>query len=234
MREEFAADPGEALALALDDVFRDDAQARASAWFSTLRTTEYTHDRRRETLITLDARGIRTLVHEEPWSPALGRPRLGALAAHWPTAALVFLCAAGIVYLQREDVRLLWHRAKAALAPRAAGEIAADPGPFAEWIVLGVARSGEELIVEVRPREAFPADPVAIDALRAGSPIERRAALAALETGRAHLRVEVDEGGESPPPAEIDLRPLRASRPQSVRLADLAWAGRLRSIHLEP
>jgi len=234
LREEFAADPGEALALALDDVFREDAQARASAWFSTLRTTEYTLDRRRETLVTLDPRGIRTLVHEEPWSPPIARPRLGALAEHWPTALLVFLAAGAILYVERENARLLWHRATAILAPRSAEEIAAHAGAFADWIDLGVARDGEEVIVRVRPRESFPVDPVALDALRAGAPIERRAALAALETGRAHLRVEVDEGGEAPPPAEVDLRPLRASREQSVRIDGIAWAGRLRSIHLEP
>ncbi|RMH03096.1 MAG: hypothetical protein D6702_06985 [Planctomycetota bacterium] len=111
-REQFAADPAEALALALTLLLEEEGAGAPSEWFSTLRVTAWEEDRRRESLLQLSRDGIRVVARESPWSPP--PPERRSLLRRYGLIALLLAVGGGAwLFQHRQEVRDLWRAVRA-------------------------------------------------------------------------------------------------------------------------
>lgn len=222
-RGQFAADPGEALALAVRLLLDEELGGSPAEWLSTLRVTEWREDEVRESLVQVGDDGVRVVARESPWQ-APPRPTATAfLRRHFKLGLLLLIAALAYGAKEREALFQKWDQLRAALFGAESLVVpdgfAADAGAFAPWVnAASVEVTAGELVVRFEAGEAFPADAAALDALRAAAGIEARAALGALEAGRARLAVEVAEGLPLPL-VEVDLFPLWRGEAAVARVA---------------
>lgn len=209
----------DALLDALSDVVRAADGGRALE--STLRATLVHHDRVVETLFTIETSGgertLAPITRERRTTPAdlaegasdgdggldapfrgLGRGRGLALLALIVAGAALAAWRAGYVDM-----------ARSALDSTAAEDLAAEPGPFGDALVVTVERTMLRWECEVSRGPAYPTTPEALDAriARATTNAERAAARVAGEGGAAWLR-GLDADGEVVASARIELGDL--------------------------
>jgi hypothetical protein len=106
-RAQFAADPADALALALQDLFQERPQA-ADAWFSSLRAVAYAECERSEALLQLASDGVHVVRRVAPWSPPPPATLFTRLRANWLVLALAAIGALAMLWLQRDFLREKW------------------------------------------------------------------------------------------------------------------------------
>lgn len=107
-RAQFAADPAEALALALQDLFQERAAA-ADAWFSSLRVAAFGDHSREEALLQLGADGVRVVRRVQPWTPPPAETPWRWLRRHWAVLACAAIGAAAMIWLKRDFLLERWH-----------------------------------------------------------------------------------------------------------------------------
>ncbi|MBC8330150.1 MAG: hypothetical protein ISR76_09100 [Planctomycetes bacterium] len=237
-RGQFSSDPAEALGLALELLLSETHGGRPEEWFSTLRVTEYRDRDQRESLLQVTVEGVRIVARETEWQPP-PRPRWTAvLRRQWKVGLLLLGAGVLLGVKERDQVGQFLRRVSGLVfgsALEVPEDFAAEPGAFREWIrFAGVRSSGGELVVVLEATESFPRLPADLDALRATASLERRAALNAIENGRARLRVTLLEGFELEDEA-IDLQPLRRDVTVEIRIDAGHLAGtRLAKVELLP
>lgn len=106
-RAQFAADPAEALALALQDLFQERSGA-ADAWFSSLRAVAYTDRERSESLLQLAADGVHVARRDAPWSPPPPRSVWTRLRENWLVLAIAGIGALAMIWLKRDFLLAQW------------------------------------------------------------------------------------------------------------------------------
>lgn len=237
-RGQFASDPGDAIGMALKLMIAESHGGRPEQWFSTLRVIEYRDDQLRESLVQVAADGVRVVARESDWTPAPPEPWSNRLRRQWPVGLLLLVALGAFAVKEREAIGRYLRSIQGLVSGHVVevpADFQADAGPFGDWIrFTRVEVEGEELVVVLAPTDAYPATAAALDALRAGAGLDQRAALGALESGRARLRAALAEGMELPD-QEIDLRPLRSGDPAEVRIDVAVVAGtRLASLELLP
>lgn len=206
---QFAGAPAEVLQLALRFLLEEGPGGRPAEWFSTLRLTAYETGRKQEVLFHLAPEGIQVVRRESPWTPA-APSWWSSWRRRWPFAALVLVAAALGAWLSRDQLRALWWRlgAAAGLAQVEADQMPLDASTLQPWVqarIEALSARGVEVLLE--PSPSYPRTAAEIDTLRAGAPLEQRAAISAMELGRAQLRVELADG--SVETVAVDLAPLR-------------------------
>lgn len=106
-RSSFAADPAEALALALQDLLQEHPRA-ATAWFSSLRVIGHGERSRDESLLQLTAEGIHLVRREQPWAPPPPPSLRSRLRANGMAIAFALIGALAIAWLKRDQLRAGW------------------------------------------------------------------------------------------------------------------------------
>lgn len=106
-RAQFAAEPAEALGLALQDLFQERAAA-ADAWFSSLRAVEYGARERSESLLQLAADGVHVVRRSSPWSPPPPDSALTRLRRNWPVLLLAGIGTLAMIWLKRDFLFESW------------------------------------------------------------------------------------------------------------------------------
>ena len=191
-REQFSGNPAEALALALEMLLEETAGGRPAEWFSTLRVLEYREDLRTETLLQVEADGIRCVTREQPWSP-IPKPRWADLLREQWWILLLIACGIGIGgWLQRERIRGYWIQFQDVVLAddfAMAEDFKIELDGFATYLEMSMELSvdGERLILLLERRADFPDSPAALDLARAQASMTQAAALMAIEFGHAEL-----------------------------------------------
>jgi hypothetical protein len=198
-RGQFNGEPHEVLALALEMLLEEEVGGQPQEWFSSLRVVEYREDKRLETLIQVQADGVRGVVREQPWTPV---PPPTAWETFRAQKWILLLIAVGLVaggWLQRDRVFDLWDDLTGTVFAEdlaLAEDFNPDFEAFALFLDLEIELSedGGLLLVRLERLATYPDSPQALDDARAQASMEEAAALAAIERGRAELRLRFDDG----------------------------------------
>ncbi len=221
-RGQFSSDPGDALGMALELLISESLGERPAGWFSTLRVTEYRDQSLRESLIQVGAEGVRVVGRDSDWVPAPAEKRRTRLLRQWKIGVLLLVAAVALGVKERDRVSEVLRGLQGVVLGRSLEipqDFAADAGAFAPWIRFAELRvDGDLLRVRLEATEAYPADAAALDLLRGQVELEARAALNAIENGRARLRGRVEEGLELPE-TEFSLAPLQRGEAVEVVIA---------------
>lgn len=234
-REQFAADPGEALALALEMLLEESAGGQPADWFSTLRVTDFGEDSKTETLIKVEAEGVRLARRESPWVASLAPTLTERLQKNWLTIVVVLLAGGAAAWSQRDTIREMLGVAQSLTEDdlHFADDMKVELGAFKGLLVVDVAITEGVLRAVVTRGPAYPADAEALRAMREepGQSMERLAALTAVETGRVQLEFVFDDG--EPVLRTLDL--LDEENQWNEELARKQFRGRLlESVRLRP
>jgi hypothetical protein len=234
-REQFAAEPAEALSIALQNLFEGHARGRPAEWFSTLRVTEYTATTKKETLLAFGAEGIERPTRESPWTPpAEGAALSGGLRARAPIILLVLVALAAVALLRRDAISAWLQEVVAIFSPGRAADVRVDAGTFHPWITPTLKRDGTTWKLTLKPKSDFPADAAAIDRWTRDATLEQRAALRALESGRVRVVLVGSDERRDPHSISADVTPLRRGEKTVLDLPSREWVGRLTAVRLEP
>lgn len=106
-RADFAADPAEALALALQDLLQERPGA-AEAWSSSLRVISHGERTREEALLQVGADGVHLVRRERAWTPPPAPGRLRALRQHWWVYAIALIGVLAMGWLRRDYLLERW------------------------------------------------------------------------------------------------------------------------------
>ncbi len=230
----FSGDPGRALGEALRDLL-ETAGGRPRGWDSSLRLLQEGGGRLRETLYRPVPEGIRALSRERaapPPAPDPRRRRRRLWTAAILTAAAVLLVAANWRRLDAETWRFRYRFGLHDLESRPP-EV--DPGPFAPFVVLDFAPAvpNGEWRLEIAPAPGFPQTAEDRERVRAEADLATSGALAALELGRARIRIQV-EGGKELREIPVHLGSLARGAPAIVRIHPGLLGGRPLRLELVP
>jgi len=196
-REQFASNPGEAVALALDMLLTETANGQPEDWFSTLRLIEYHEDKRVETFLQVHPDGVRGISREQPWNPIPKKKLITLLREQWWMIVLIVVGVSVSGWLKRDSIQEQWDHLQRVFFSEdfVIGEsVAIEPNGFDSYLQVTVLPIKEEaqLVIEFSKRDNYPDSPAAIDALRTNASMAEAAALSAIELGYVQLEITLD------------------------------------------
>lgn len=107
-RAQFAAEPSDALALALQDLLQEQTTATRD-WFSSLRVISFAERTRVEALLHLGEEGVHVVRREQPWNPPPPVTLWTRLRKNWLILVVAGLGALAMAWLKRDALLDGWN-----------------------------------------------------------------------------------------------------------------------------
>lgn len=225
-RGQFADNPADCLAMALELLLAESAGGQPAEWFSSLRVIEYQERTQVETLIQIHEGGVRGMTREQPWSPVPKKTMGDHLRANRIIYSLAALALMVFAYFNLHKVEDAWNTIRGSYFAEdfaLAEDFEMDLGGFATFLEVEatVENDGDLLVVTLVQKNAFPQTPRDFDLAREQVQRSEAIALAAIELGRAQLVLHFEDGLENP--RTISLSDWESDGSVKIEIVTTAW-----------